>query len=163
MKRIRTNDGTWAWMALAWVAAGGVALFAGIGCGAEPDGSAAANGPVRGDVTDVRSPARPADPPISERPLTVTCVAPLTDASGVIPLAPQPVTPASAARPAAVRLAPSSAKTVAVTQTHTVQRGETLYAIAKAHYGDGNQWRRLAIANPAVGPSLRVGQQIVVP
>ena len=41
---------------------------------------------------------------------------------------------------------------------------DTLFAIARAAYGDGNQWHRLAAANPAVeGNPLRVGQKIVVP
>jgi nucleoid-associated protein YgaU len=76
------------------------------------------------------------------------------------------------ARP--VDVAPALASVVAMsdrvpvhapaTRTHTVRRGETLFAIAKTSYGDGSQWKRLAAANPALaaGP-LRVGQQIVVP
>ena len=49
-------------------------------------------------------------------------------------------------------------------RTHTVRRGETLFAIAKAAYGDGSQWDRLATANPsAANAPLRVGQLLVVP
>ncbi len=48
-------------------------------------------------------------------------------------------------------------------RTHVVRRGETLFAIAKAQYGDGSQWKRLAAANPAAAGGLRVGQQLIVP
>ena len=47
---------------------------------------------------------------------------------------------------------------------HTVRRGETLYAIAVLHYGDGELWPELARANSIRRPSdLRVGSVIVVP
>ena len=31
--------------------------------------------------------------------------------------------------------------------TYTVQKGDTLSKIAKAHYGDANQWRKIYEAN----------------
>lgn len=32
-------------------------------------------------------------------------------------------------------------------KTYTVQKGDSLSKIAKAHYGDANQWRRIYEAN----------------
>lgn len=47
---------------------------------------------------------------------------------------------------------------------YTVKKGDTLYGIARQHYGDGKQWQKIASANPGLKPSaLRVGQQIVLP
>ena len=147
-----------AWAGLAWVATGVVAMFAIGGCGANPNGTtAAADGPVRPDVTDIRPLGRPSAPVEA----AVTVAAPLSDASGMIPVAPQPVVPPSVpVAPSAVEFTPAKPTP---NRTHTVRPGDTLFAIAKASYGDGSQWRRLAVANPAAGRSLRVGQQIVVP
>jgi 5'-nucleotidase len=48
--------------------------------------------------------------------------------------------------------------------TYTVQKGDTLYGIARQRYGDGKQWTRIAQANPGVQPqSLKVGQSLVIP
>jgi len=47
---------------------------------------------------------------------------------------------------------------------YTVKQGDTLYHIAKVHYGNGNQWQRIANANPGISPtSLKVGQVLVMP
>lgn len=47
---------------------------------------------------------------------------------------------------------------------HTVAPGETLYAIARQHLGDGSRWRDLIDANPGLSPdALAVGQVIRVP
>lgn len=47
---------------------------------------------------------------------------------------------------------------------YVVQKGDTLYGIARQRYGDGKQWQRIAQANPGVSPqSLRVGQTLVIP
>ena len=34
--------------------------------------------------------------------------------------------------------------------SYTVKKGDTLYRIAKDHYGDGKQWTKIASANPGV-------------
>lgn len=83
--------------------------------------------------------------------------------------------PAPAIQPAPTPVAPepivSSTPAPAVTSTpvsssgsHVVKKGDTLYGIARKHYGDGKQWTKIASANPGVSPqSLRVGQTLVVP
>ena len=48
--------------------------------------------------------------------------------------------------------------------TYTVQKGDTLYGIAKAHYGDGKQWTKIVAANPGLDAAhLSVGRKIVLP
>jgi nucleoid-associated protein YgaU len=53
------------------------------------------------------------------------------------------------------------------TGSYTVQRGDTLYRIAKAKYGDGEKWRTLCDHNFGGNKSrcdnLRVGQVITIP
>jgi nucleoid-associated protein YgaU len=46
---------------------------------------------------------------------------------------------------------------------HTVAKNESLFAIAKTYYGDGNQWRRIAEANgPKVGKDGGVRQGVTL-
>ena len=48
--------------------------------------------------------------------------------------------------------------------TYTIQRGDTLMAIAAHFYGDASQWSVIAEANPKADPRrLRVGQEIKLP
>ena len=48
--------------------------------------------------------------------------------------------------------------------SYVVKKGDTLYGIARTHYGDGKQWQKIASANPGVSPtSLKVGQTITLP
>ena len=49
---------------------------------------------------------------------------------------------------------------------HRVRAGETLYAIARRYYGDGDKWRTILRANRDRLPSpgaLRAGQVLVIP
>jgi len=49
-------------------------------------------------------------------------------------------------------------------ETYTIVKGDTLYAIAKRHYGDGNRWKDILNANPGIQPKrLMVGQEITLP
>ncbi|GAX42880.1 hypothetical protein NIES4075_38850 [Tolypothrix sp. NIES-4075] len=48
--------------------------------------------------------------------------------------------------------------------THTVEAGDTLFDIAQAYYGDGNQWQKISAANGNIQPqSLQIGQQLQIP
>jgi LysM repeat protein len=53
--------------------------------------------------------------------------------------------------------------------SYTVKKGDTLWAIAKKHYGDGKKWRKILEANPQAlskpgnTRSLKVGAQLVIP
>jgi len=67
------------------------------------------------------------------------------------------------ARPAAVQF-PASAGAVAGGSHYTVAKGDTLFGIARARYGSGGQWQRIASANPGLTPeTLKAGATIVVP
>jgi len=66
-----------------------------------------------------------------------------------------------AARQAAAAPAPAPA---AAAQTYTVQRGDTLSAIARRFYGHAGEYRRIAAANNIANPDLiHPGQQLVIP
>ena len=48
--------------------------------------------------------------------------------------------------------------------SYVVKKGDTLYGIARTHYGDGKKWQQIASANPGLSPtSLKVGQTISLP
>ena len=125
-----------------WAAAGCLAVAAMMGCqnNATTKPAESANG-VRSDVTDIRpmESTAPAYQPVAYQPTPTAA----PDTTGA---------PAAAAPVAAAG------------NTHVVKRGETLYSIAKASYGDGKQWQKIASANPGVSPStLKVGQTLVIP
>ncbi|GAX43974.1 hypothetical protein NIES4075_49890 [Tolypothrix sp. NIES-4075] len=47
--------------------------------------------------------------------------------------------------------------------THTVEAGDTLFDIAQAYYGDGNQWQKISAANGNIQPqNLQIGQQLQI-
>ncbi len=47
---------------------------------------------------------------------------------------------------------------------HTVETGDTLFNIAQAYYGDGNQWQKISAVNGNIQPqSLQIGQQLQIP
>lgn len=49
-------------------------------------------------------------------------------------------------------------------QTYTVQRGDTLWSIAKRVYGDGKLWEKIAQINGLSNPKqLKVGQKLILP
>jgi len=77
--------------------------------------------------------------------------------------APQPVVYDTAPTPV-MGTTPAPTAASANGGSYTVQRGDTLYGIARQRYGDGKQWQRIAQANPGVSPqTLKVGQTLVIP
>jgi nucleoid-associated protein YgaU len=70
-----------------------------------------------------------------------------------------------AARRAAAAPPPAPAPAApAAPQIYTVQRGDTLSAIARRFYGHAGEYRRIAEANHLANPDLiRPGQQLVIP
>jgi LysM repeat protein len=115
-------------------------LAFGYGCASKKPGNSI---PTNQEVTDLR--------PLPQPPTEMA----YTAAPAPEPLVTQTPTAATPAGP--VYAAPYGA-------TYTVKKGDTLFRIAKDHYGDGKQWQRSASANPGVTPNaLRVGQKLVVP
>jgi nucleoid-associated protein YgaU len=71
--------------------------------------------------------------------------------------------PPAAQAPVQPVIADNSASTPAGGK-YTVKKGDTLWKIASAHYGNGNQWQKIASANPGLSAeTLKAGQRIVVP
>ena len=82
--------------------------------------------------------------------------------------APQPLQPVVSdtptQAPAPVAAAPAPTRGAAGSGKYTVQKGDTLWKIATASYGDGKQWQKIASANPGLSPStLKAGQTITIP
>ena len=62
--------------------------------------------------------------------------------------------------------AQAASAAAAGTKSYTVQSGDTLSKIAKQHYGDANQWRKIFEANRATisdPDKIQVGQQLTIP
>ena len=114
-------------------------MMATVGCG----GNKKANDPMamNAGVTDISV----------VPPAPVAAPAPI--ATPVQPV----VSDAPTQAPAPVAAAPAGGK-------YTVQKGDTLWKIATASYGDGKQWQKIASANPGLSPSsLKAGQTIMIP
>ena len=48
--------------------------------------------------------------------------------------------------------------------SYVVEKGDTLYGIAKRSFGNGNRWPDIAAANPGVTPrNLKAGQTLTIP
>jgi 5'-nucleotidase len=74
------------------------------------------------------------------------------------------VTQTPAAGPAPVAAAPTGGAAAGPGSSYTVKKGDTLFSIAKNAYGNGNQWQRIAQANPGLSPTtLKAGKTIVIP
>lgn len=68
---------------------------------------------------------------------------------------PEPRAKAPAAKPP-VEEAPGS--------IHWVQKGETLFSIARRYYGSGHRWKEIACANAIQDPSqLKAGMRLEIP
>lgn len=110
------------------------------------------------DVKPVRHATKPAvATSVAADPLpSDSIVYPRATAAPVAPAA--PVMLASSAEPATAAPLPAAAN------TYKVKPGDTLYGIARATYGDGKQWTRIASANPGLSAkSLKAGQTITLP
>jgi 5'-nucleotidase len=91
--------------------------------------------------------------------------------NAVTDVAPPPA-PAVAPTPIQVEPSPAPAPSETVTPApagangtaYTIKRGDTLYSIARAHYGDGKQYKKIMAANPGLTPThMKVGQVITLP
>lgn len=75
--------------------------------------------------------------------------------SGVMPIGLQETTPIDVG---------NSSGSMAPGQKYTVKRGDTLWSIAQRTYGNGNQYKKIAAANPSIkGDRVNVGQTITLP
>lgn len=48
--------------------------------------------------------------------------------------------------------------------TYVIKQGDTLWALAQKHFGDGTRWREIASVNGIMDPTtLQIGQEIIIP
>jgi LysM repeat protein len=73
--------------------------------------------------------------------------------------------PVTAVPEPTITQAPTTGAPFAVSSgTYVVKKGDTLYGIAKARYGNGKEYTRIVSANPGISPTaLRVGQTLAIP
>ena len=132
-------------LSLATLAAAGSMV---VGC-ANNNKKTASNAPLNSSVTDVRPVAvAPAPAPVMVQPV-------------------QPVQPVVSDTPPVVQAAPApvASATPAISgNTYTVQKGDTVYKIARAKYGEASAAKRIIAANPGLNPNtIKVGQKITLP
>ena len=129
-----------------------------VGCTTEKpkaEGSVLDVGPQPAQVST--QPARTAEPAPYTGPTYKSPTYKTSDASGSRAAAKPASTPPSAAEPVVVASAPTG-------KTYVVQKGDTLTSIARAQYGDGSKWKKIAAANPSMNPdAVKVGQKIMIP
>lgn len=77
------------------------------------------------------------------------------------PVVSQVAAPAAQAVAGGVAVLPSPSPSG---NSYTVKQGDTLWALAQEHFGDGTRWREIASANSIMDPSaLVIGQEIIIP
>lgn len=60
--------------------------------------------------------------------------------------------------------AAAAAEPLTASRTHVVQRGESLYDIAKKYYNNGSAWPKIAAANPKMNPkAIKPGDTVQIP
>lgn len=149
-----------------------LAAAVGAGCNTNKKGttqqSASKYPPMNQAALDI--PATP--PPPAAPPATFTPGAPPQPVVYDAPAAPQPVVDEPVAdasesvtpirsvprvRKASATIKPGGAK-------YTIKKGESLWSIAQAKYGNGNKWKAIAAANPKLDPNkVQAGQTITLP
>jgi 5'-nucleotidase/UDP-sugar diphosphatase len=104
----------------------------------------------------------------SRKPISSSVTEPMTPAPVAYQPAPQPYTPPpTAAQPVTYDATPTAsvaAAPAAAGGSYTVKKGDTLYSIAKSHYGSGKDYTKIVAANPGLSPQkLKAGQTITIP
>jgi 5'-nucleotidase len=120
--------------------------------------------------------AAPTAAPAAPATAAPAAAAPVTTAQAPAIPAPTPAAPAPAATPApapaapAAPVAPAPANTMAAApkpagpNKYTVVKGDSLWKIAEATYGDGELWTKIAGANPLRNPNIiAIGAELELP
>lgn len=102
----------------------------------------------------------PPPPPLESEPLPSSLSTPPAN----IDPSPAPVSAAPAEPQVQWEPQPQQAPAASNSQNYVIQKGDTLYSIARRFYGSGNAWKTIAELNGITDPrQLRVGQQIILP
>jgi 5'-nucleotidase len=123
-----------------------VLLAAAVGCANNKKGVS-----ENRSVTEITPPSASSyNPPIV--PIQTVASAPVASTPSYEPA----ITPAMS-----VSSTPSAASTGG---SYVVKKGDTLYSIARSHYGDGKQYKKIVAANPGVSArNLKAGQTLTLP
>jgi 5'-nucleotidase len=125
------------------------ALLTTTGCWGNKDKKAAGAGDA--SVADIRATGTPPAPPPMVQP--VQPVQPM-----------QPVQPLISDSSPVVTQTSLNGASVSGSGSYTVQKGDTLFKIARARYGDASAVRKIKEANPGLDADhIRVGQKINLP
>jgi 5'-nucleotidase len=131
------------------IVAPGLALMLAVGFGCSSDKKGMSE---NRSVTEIAPPSSPS-PSVTEVPIQ-TVPSPSPAASSYDPT----ITPPPSGAANGSMDAPASGA------TYVVKKGDTLYSIAKAHYGSGKEYTKIVAANPGVSAkTLKVGQKLVLP
>ena len=134
-------------LAAVTAAAATIALAGLVGCNSNNKKPVAANA----SVTDIKAAPAPA-PAYQPAPVAVQPV-----------IADTPTPAYAAATPAPTAAAPAAAPTI-TGSTYVVQKGDTLFKIARAKYGDATAVKKIKDANPGLDANhIKVGQKINLP
>lgn len=88
----------------------------------------------------------------------------LTDLSQPVVVTPPPPVDSIGTAPIGDPVGPVGPVTPPANKKYLVKKGDTLWSIAKANYGDGKQYTKIVSANPGVSPSaLKAGQTLMIP
>jgi nucleoid-associated protein YgaU len=141
-----------------------IAAAAAVGCQAQQKPPVQTSSPSVLDVTAPPAKYQPTSYTLAASSVAVTGPAYVPPVAGPAYVPPPKAAPAAPA-PTITRKPTHEAKPAALGRSsYTVKHGDTLYRIAKQHYGDGKQWRQIADANPGLTPAtLQAGQKLVMP